>query len=135
VPTTTARKFESRPTALLVVPGFETFARFPGGEDVDQAGMTTALCEDLGDPFFRTETFAFQILNFQTGLAGQQDGVVAHLITQRFGQDTQIKAADVQMTKLGGDGIRMPDIDEHARDDQTVVAPEHTNELIGIPIQ
>ena len=102
---------------------------------MDQARMATALFENLGDPCFFAEPLAFQILDFQASLTGQPEGIVAHLIPQRFGEDPQIKAADVPMTQLSRHRVGMPHIDEHPSEDEAVVAAEGPLDVLGVAVQ
>ena len=100
-----------------------------------QTGMAATLFKNLRAPGFFAQPLTFQILDFQTGLPGQQEGVVAHLIPQRFGEDAPIKTAEVAVTQLRRQGVGMSHIDEHTCDDEAVVAAERPLDVFGVAVQ
>jgi hypothetical protein len=135
VRTTTADELEAGAAGFPVVPGLETFARFHRREDMDQAGMAPVFFQDSRHALFLAQAFAFEGFDFQSGLAGQEEGGVAHLLAKGFGEDFQIKAADVQVMESKGHGLGMGKLHQSAGEDEPVVATQNPVDLIRVAVE
>jgi hypothetical protein len=87
------------------------------------------------DTVFFAQTFAFEVFDFQSSLAAQCDGVIAHLLAQGFGEAFQIKAADVQVMEPKGQGFGLGDVDQGAGRDEAVVTTRDAVDRIGVAVE
>ncbi|MBE0545034.1 MAG: hypothetical protein IH623_27155 [Verrucomicrobia bacterium] len=60
--------------------------------------------------------------------------MVAHLIAQRFGEELQIKAADVVPPQPALHGTGMADIGQRAGDDDAIPAAKDADDLVGVAL-
>lgn len=74
-------RFQIRLMALLVVPGLVRRARFHGRKDMDQAGVCSALFNDLFNALIFPKVLATDEFDLQTILLGKPIGITADLLT------------------------------------------------------
>src|SRR6266404_8116010 len=122
-------------SGLLVMPRLETFAGFHRRKNMHQAGVASAFFQNLGDAIFLSQPPPFKVFDFQSRLAGHQDRIVTHLITQRFGKQLKIETTDVQRVEPSPQYIRMRHVDQRAGNNHPIVTAENPVDLIGVTFQ
>ena len=118
----------------LVVPGLERGTGFHRREDVDQAGVITALGDDRLDSLLLPEVVAPDELDDQPALLGEFLGVSTDLLSEGLGEQRVVEEANAIDPQVSRHGLGMADISECARDHHSVKAGQGTTNLGFMPI-
>jgi hypothetical protein len=117
----------------LVVPGPERGAGFHRREDMDQAGVITALGDDCFDALFLTEVVAPDKLDLQSVLTSKLPSACADLLSKLLGEQGVIEKSNSLQPQMPRHGLRMTDIGEGANNYHPVEARQSTTNFGCMP--
>src|SRR5580704_2762005 len=119
----------------LVVPGLVAVAGLHGRDHMHQAGMIPPLGQYLGDHLFLANVALGDVLDRNPSLARNRRSPLTHPIAQRHGELRVVENAYALRIKNVGHASRKARPRKRSRDQNSIVAGQHTRDMLAIPFR